>query len=311
MPTASPLHTRPSDFRPDLLATHQQLQRLELGAVFGAGEAMEPALLAEGEAFGRDLFGRVFAGELGAHWRTLRAHAQAADEAVRLRLRVDASAPALEALPWEFLHDGQSFLAPDRQVLLSRGIADLPDLPLPLEESGPLAVLVIVAAPLNLAEEQSFEPDQEAAVISDALAEPRRRGQIQIDVVEEASASAIQRALIARDYGVVHFIGHGDVDERRGGYLVAEEDNGDARRLFGDEFANLLAGRGVRLVLLSSCLTARVRQRAPTPAWPPPCCARACRRSSPCNTPSASLRRGRSTARCTRPWLPTAPWMWP
>lgn len=252
-------------YRPDLLATHQQLKALEQGATLGGGdEAASPALLAEAEAFGRDLYDRLLGGEIGQHWEALRAQAQATGEAVRLRLRMAEDAPTLDTLPWEFLHDGQTFLAPDRQVLLGRGVAALPDFAIPETETGPLAVLVIVSNPLDLPDLQAFEPDEELAVIYQALDEQLQRGQIHIEVVDEASVGEMQRALIAHDYQVVHFIGHGNFDEQRGGYLVIEDEKGDATGLSGTHFAELLAGRGVRLVLLSSCLTAR---GSPTQAY--------------------------------------------
>jgi len=251
--------------RPDPLTSYQQLQALEQGALLSGDDAAQvPALLAEAEAFGRDLYGKLFGGELGQRWAALRAKAQAAGQLVRLRLRMAEDAPELDALPWEFLHDGQSFLAPDRQVLLARGVAALPDLAIPETETGPLAVLVVVSNPLDLPDHQAFEPDEELAVIYEALDEPLRCGQIQLEVVDEASLGQMQRALIARDYQVVHFIGHGNFDQQRGGYLTIETEEGNATSLDGAGFAHLLAGRGVRLVLLSSCLTARA---SPTQAY--------------------------------------------
>jgi tetratricopeptide (TPR) repeat protein len=255
----------PFHYRPDLLTTHEQLKALEQGATLGQAEASAaPPMLAQAEAFGHDLYQRLFAGELGACWADLRAGAQAAGEAVRLRLRAAEEAPELETLPWEFLHDGVSFLAPDRGVLLARGAAGLPDLATPAAQTGPLSVLVVVSSPLNLPDLQAFDADEELAVIYQALDEPLRRGQIHLAVVDEASPAEIQRALIARDYQVVHFIGHGNFDEGRGGYLVVEDETGEAAGLSGADFAGLLAGRGVRLVLLSSCLTARA---SPTQAY--------------------------------------------
>jgi tetratricopeptide (TPR) repeat protein len=252
-------------YRPDLLATHQQLKALEQGATLSGGDAAAPpALLAEAEAFGRDLYQRLFGGDLGRHWETLRSQAQAAGEGVRLRLRMAEDAPELDTLLWEFLHDGQTFLAPDRQVLLARGVAALPDFAIPETATGPLAVLVIVSNPLDLPDLQAFEPDEELAVIYQALDEQLRRGQVHIEVVDEASVREMRRALIARDYQVVHFIGHGNFDEQRGGYLVIEDEKGDATGLSGADFAKLLSGRGVRLVLLSSCLTAH---GSPTQAY--------------------------------------------
>ena len=151
--------------RPDLLATHQQLCALEQRAMLSGDDeaevkdqALAGALLAEAEAFGPDLHERLFGGELGAHWESLRAEAQAAGQSARLRLRIAEDVPELDTLPCEFLHDGQAFLSPDRRVLLARGVASLPDFPVPATESGPLAVLVIVSNPLDLPDHQAFEP---------------------------------------------------------------------------------------------------------------------------------------------------------
>ncbi len=243
-------------YRDDLLSVRQRLQALEAGATLGGG----PEVRAEVETFGRDLYGRLFSGDLGAHWADLRA--AAGGQPVRLRLRVADDAPVLQALPWEFLHDGAGFLVAGRQVFLTRGAADLPDLPAPAAESGPLNVLCIVSHPLNLPDEARFEPDEELAVIYEALDAPLRRGQIDLDVVDETSVTEMQRVLVARDYHVVHFIGHGNFDESHGGYLVIEDESGDATPLPGDRFAALVGGRQVRLVLLSACRAAKASPRA-------------------------------------------------
>jgi CHAT domain-containing protein len=57
---------------------------------------------------------------------------------------------------------------------------------------------------------------------------------------------------------VVHFVGHGDFDEKeREGSLLLEDEQGRPRRLGSEALRQVLCGRGLRLVFLNACETGR------------------------------------------------------
>ena len=62
--------------------------------------------------FGRDLFDALIQGDVRSRFDASLAEAERADRPLRVRLRFDA--PALAALPWEFLYDQRQ---PDYMVL--------------------------------------------------------------------------------------------------------------------------------------------------------------------------------------------------
>ena len=69
--------------------------------------------------FGQRLYQTVFSGTVGELWRQRRQAARR--EPLRLALRLDpAKAGPLRNLPWEYLHDGEGFLALDLRTPLTR-----------------------------------------------------------------------------------------------------------------------------------------------------------------------------------------------
>ena len=65
-----------------------------------------------------------------------------------------------------------------------------------------------------------------------------------------------------KDYHIVHFTGHGIFDQDKGkGYLVLETGDGKARMVDNSAIADLLEGRGVRLVVLSACQSGKTSNK--------------------------------------------------
>jgi tetratricopeptide (TPR) repeat protein len=238
----------------DELGTHALLQRVEKGATT-APEASN--VVAAGVQLGKQLYTATLAGTLAEAFRLAQAKAEKAGQPVHLRLRVQP--PELLNLPWELLYDGKRFLLPASDLFLSRSPVDLPDLapqPTPL----PLKILVIVANPLDLPEHQQLDTDLEEEVVLKALDALIRSSEVKVDFVEEATVGEMQRALLSDDYHIIHFVGHGDFDEKiEQGILVVENEQGYKENINSEQVANLWnrSTRGLRLVLLSSCLTAR------------------------------------------------------
>ena len=177
----------------------------------------------------------------------------------RLNLCIHPDAAALWELPWEYLHDGEGFLALDGRFLLSRipwGLGELrpPRKPLPLR------ILVVISSPTDQAE---LNTEKEVAVLQEALDEPVRKGLVVLHFLDDATLEAIEGQLLRVGYHVVHYTGHGAYDEATGrSYLALEDDEGRTRRAGAEELAPLFRrlraqGKAPQLVVLSGCQTAR------------------------------------------------------
>jgi CHAT domain len=208
-----------------------------------------------GRSLGQRLYHALFSGEIALAWERL-----LADEEVRIRILLrgrleDGIAPIFE-LPWEYLHDGQSFLALDRRFSIVR------QLRFPITErrrppSGPLNVLLAAASPAAM---PSLAIETELAALADAW-------RIRDDVETHTLVAASPETLVSALSGVhlLHFVGHGDFHPRTGeGRLILHDGKGGEAHLSGDRLAaELYEQRDLYGVVLNACWTARSRGENP------------------------------------------------
>jgi tetratricopeptide (TPR) repeat protein len=170
----------------------------------------------------------------------------------RLRVVLRLTAPELAALPWEMLFDPETETYLCRQEPLVRHVPASFTGP-PLEVHPPLRVLGLVASPRGL---PPLDVDAEKDHLAEALAEPTARGLIEVEWVPEATWAGVHTRLLAGDWHVLHFVGHGDYDtETDEGVLALVGANGRADLVEASRLADLLdeAHPTPRLVVLNSC----------------------------------------------------------
>ncbi|MEQ9548598.1 MAG: COR domain-containing protein [Coleofasciculus sp. G3-WIS-01] len=207
------------------------------------------------KTLGHKLYQALFPAKIHGQFRATLAGAQANNHNLRLRLRFEL--PELAALPWEFLYDEgtNTFLANNTETALSRYI----DIPLQkrdlISASLPLNVLLVISSPTNL---PPLDIAGEERLIRDALAKHIEAGQIELDVVSDATISNINQKLREKPYQVFHFIGHGVFENNQGYIALVDQDNNS--KLVNDEtFANFFLGnRNLGLAVLNSCQGAAV-----------------------------------------------------
>ncbi|WP_460204088.1 CHAT domain-containing protein, partial [Scytonema sp. NUACC21] len=202
------------------------------------------------KALGREFYQALFPDKIHDQLRATMAGAQAHDYNVRLRLVFES--PELAALPWEFLYyeETNTFLANDTTTVLSRYI----DVPLKKREiksaSLPLKVLLVISSPTDLA---PLDDAGEEQIIRDALAKHIESGQIELDVVREATIRNINQKLREKPYNVFHFIGHGIFENNKASIALVDSDR-KAQLLDEEGFANFFLGnRSLGLAVLNSC----------------------------------------------------------
>jgi len=208
----------------------------------------------------RDLGKRLFDGLLTGD--LLRAyyhqHGWSSREGHRLRLRLRLAPDArldglpLRQVPWELLHDRREFLGLRRDHSIVRHPeTDEPAGLVPVK--GPLRVLIAAASPsdqVDLSGAEKVELQElytgvqplALRLVVDGLDDPPR------------TFEALKHRLAERRTHVLYFTGHGEP-----GGLVFEKDDGTADVRSAEEIGTLLAGRGVRLVVLNACYGAQAQ----------------------------------------------------
>ncbi len=166
-------------------------------------------------------------------------------------LHLDGAA-GLRHLPWELLHDGQTFLCADSHRLFTpvRRASEFLSHGCPLQNRY-LRVLFMAASPRNTQPELDFEAEE--GRILDAT---RSQG-VELVVEESGSLAGLQRVIEdypAGYFDVVHLTGHADVENDRA-FFWLEDDYGYQQKVNADQLARAFAGRFPRLLFLSGCRT--------------------------------------------------------
>ncbi|MFF0990237.1 CHAT domain-containing protein [Kocuria nitroreducens] len=205
-------------------------------------------------AVGQDLFD-VLLGHpvIGARYRSSVDIAAERGEPLRLVLRL--AAPELTPLPWEAMYDAQAGTYVARIEPLVRHVP-VAAAPPPLRVQQPVRVLGITASPRGL---PALDVEAEEQYLAQALGEPVDRGQIELHWARDATWDGVHDLLLAHEWHVVHFIGHGDFDaEQDEGVLALVGGDGRAHHVEASRFADLLheATPMPRLVVLNSCQSA-------------------------------------------------------
>jgi CHAT domain-containing protein len=198
---------------------------------------------------GAKLYHALFPNQINARFHATMAGAASNNQSIRLRLIFQS--PELAALPWEFLYDEgtNTFLANNTQSVLSRYV----DVPLLKREikgaSLPLKVLLVISSPSNLPQ---LDATSEEKLISEALAKHIEVGQVELDILQYSTIRNINQKLREKPYNVFHFIGHGEFKDNKG-YIELIDNNGKAKSLDDESFANLFLGNNnLGLVILKS-----------------------------------------------------------
>jgi hypothetical protein len=184
-----------------------------------------------------------------------------AENGLRLKLHLDPADPELTlltSLPWEliFWEDGREFLSLGRHGPVVRAL-DVPRPIRPLALTGPLRVLVAMAAPADL---PALELERECRHLEEAVRAIRGA---EVQVLEHASAATLRARLVQEAFQVLHFLGHGGFDSQSGaGTLILEDPAGGSAPLPGAVAGDLLRDLSeLRLVVLNACDTGRSSRR--------------------------------------------------
>lgn len=199
---------------------------------------------------GQQLFQSLFTGPVYGMYRASLGVAQQRGKRLRVVLRL--TAPELAALPWETLFDPETGTYVCRQEPLVRHVP-APYTADPVDVRPPLRILGLIASPRGL---PPLDVEEEKGHLAEALAEPVAEGLVDVAWVPEATWEAVHARLLAGEWHVLHFVGHGDYNARTDeGVLALVGADGRADLVEAGRLADLLgeAQPTPQLVVLNSC----------------------------------------------------------
>lgn len=207
------------------------------------GKAQRPTS-AELDEFGRKLFEYLFRGSL------LNLYSRLPDGPISMQVLSDRS--ELREVPWEYLAAPDRMPSPHRERSVIRvhptcGVYG-PTLKKAREK---IRVLFVSADPLD----QSGVEWREIKEVLDRTLMAQMPGGATIDVVEGATRSGVLNAVTQKNFNVFHFLGHGVLRNGIGHLVLQDTRTGNSDYLSAEDLAVSLAGKGVRLAMLSACLT--------------------------------------------------------
>ena len=201
---------------------------------------------------GRDLFEVLFPGDVRRLYDTARALRGGRSLDVVFTSMLDWVADK----PWELVFDPsrREFLATSSVNFVRNAFTAVPA-DVPPRGRGRLRILAVVAQPRGAA---PLDVRTETTDLRKAFSTLVDGGRATIEVMTKTTAGRLQRRLAAGGVDILHYVGHGDFDEReREGSLLLEDERGRPKPLGTDALRQVVCGRGLRLVFLNACETGR------------------------------------------------------
>jgi hypothetical protein len=234
-----------------------RLQKLEIALLSGGPGRRR--MVSPGEevvrGLGQALFDALFTGDVRAAYDVAR-H-DAVRQGVGLRVKLKVEAPALGAVPWEYLYDARraEYLCLSRTTPVVRYL-EISEPQQALEVASPLRILGVVASPTDL---PALDVAKERQQLEVAVAGLVERGAVELEWLERPTWRELQRALRAGPWHLLHFVGHAGFDEANGeGLIVLLDEHGRADRVQAVNLGRLLGDHfPLRLAVLNACEGAR------------------------------------------------------
>lgn len=175
---------------------------------------------------------------------------------LRIRLRLDgakADVRRWQELPWETLYcrETRTFFALDRRTSVVRFL-EVPIPVAPVTARPPLKTLLVAA---NSASHERLDLAREQRLVREAL---EGRAGLAMETLEHPELGALRDHLVDGGYHVLHFMGHGELDQATGeGRLFFADRDGKAEPVSSTALAfRLKSVNGLRLVVLNACESA-------------------------------------------------------
>ena len=157
--------------------------------------------------------------------------------------------------PWEYVSAGEKrgFLCQEI-CLICRGVFTLR--PRKMKSAkGQVRILLLVGV---FSSDPEAKPEEEIKWISENFTAHLAENDFNLKVMRTPRPEELHRELLAGQYDIIHFFGHASFDAaRKEGFLSFRTGDGGRYPFYANDFARLLAERGIRLVFLNACESAR------------------------------------------------------
>ncbi len=204
------------------------------------------------ERWGAVLFETLLPGEVRRLWDAARGAAGGSATDVVFTSLLDWVADK----PWELAYDPhrRAWLAATEANFTRNVVTAIPCEAAPPRKR-PLSILVAAAQPAGFS---ALSWEAEAEAVRAGLAPLVARKLARVRVERAVTIEALHRLVADGPCDVLHFVGHGTWDaDRRTGALLFESASGGVAAVEAPVLRALLSGRGLSLVVLNSCLSAR------------------------------------------------------
>ena len=209
--------------------------------------------------FGRSLFDALLTDDVRSLYYESHRLADQGGDGLRLKLRF--AAPALAALPWEFLYDARraEYVCLSVNTPLVRYL-ERPQPPRVLTVQPPLRILGMIVSPTDL---QDLDLERERTRLERAIEPLRARGLVEVTWLEGQTWRDLQREMRHGPWHIFHFAGHGSFDANADeGMVMLADDKGHSHPFRATELGRLLADhKPLRLAVLNACEGGRGSER--------------------------------------------------
>ncbi len=172
---------------------------------------------------------------------------------LRIRLKIFKDSTELYQIPWEYVRDDRTFMALNEESPIVRYMPiDRPTQA--IKAPSPVKILLAWANPPDLPQ---LDVNNEVAEIKEALSALAAE-KVQIEELPNTTPRTLRRKVRKDAPHILHFIGHGQLQENGEGAIVLEDGRGGYTLVDAEAMLVLLQGDETKLVVLSACETAAV-----------------------------------------------------
>ncbi|MFQ5435805.1 MAG: CHAT domain-containing protein, partial [Anaerolineae bacterium] len=175
---------------------------------------------------------------------------------IRIQLRIDLQSLELNQIPWEYCLDKEGgFITLNPETTFVRYIPNKTK-PKPIQAPDKVRLLIAMSSPPKEAGYEPLKVDDEVAKIRDALKDLISNNNVIIEKLEHTTRKSLWTKFKQFKPHILHFTGHGMMQENGIGALVFEDGN-QADPVNAVEFMKVLrVNKDIKMVILSACQTA-------------------------------------------------------
>ncbi len=217
---------------------------------------------------GKELYRTLFKDEVASLFHTTLGGLRGRNRGLRISISINPRRPELapfQKLPWELLcrPETEDFLCLSRRTPVVRSLDAHRERRPAIARPRRLRILVVAASPTDCS---LLDLSRERTNLEEAWKGQDRN--VEIVFLQRGGVEEMRQALLAADFHILHFMGHGKFDEVSGeGVLLFERYDGTGQLFEGRRLAQLLHDfESLRLVVLNACHTAEaVGKNGPNP----------------------------------------------